>query len=862
MTEQTNLRLGLSQTEAAASRERYGSNALLKEKTKGFVRKFLENLADPIIKVLLFSVGAEILFSLGRCNWFEIGGILLAVLIATTVSTASEYGSEAAFRRLSEASAGKTIRTLRDGRYLSLPIEEIVVGDVILLNAGETIPADGRVISGKITVDQSALNGESAEATKRESDADADGKDLSSPCHVFRGSDVTSGSALVRVERVGSATYFGMVAKDVQSETRESPLKLRLSHLARQISRIGYVMAGLVAVVYLFNAIVASNGYDPERMLAAIRDIPSLISMLSRALTLSITVIVVAVPEGLPMMITVVLSANMKRMMKDQIMVKKLVGIETAGSLNILFTDKTGTLTIGKTVCEKIVCVGREASFSGAEKLYERNLPIYRELAAAVFGTAGETGEGNATDRALLSFFGKPKETLPDFSERLLFTSERKFSAVRTADGRAYCKGAPEIILKQCSAYLSESGEKIAAEKEQIEKLFYEENRNGARAVAFATRDGGGEWVFLAFAILKDRVRGGVREEVSRINGAGVQVVMLTGDGKETAAAIAAECGILRSASDILLTRDEFARMSDDEVKEILPHLRVLSRALPQDKTRLVRLSQELDLVVGMTGDGVNDAPSLKLADVGFAMGSGTDVAKGASDIVILDNSFSAIGKTVLYGRTIFKSIRKFITFQLMMNLAACGVTLLGQFFGIATPITIVQMLWVNIIMDTLGGLAFAGEAPIGYYMKEKPKRRDEKILTAEMLRQIAITGGYTLLLCAAFLKIPFFSSLFRKTPGDLAFFTGFYALFIFSGIFNSFNTRSERLGLLHNIGKNKLFLLIMSLVALIQVLMIYFGGALFRCTPLTGRELLTVILLAASVIPFDFLRRVVAKFS
>ena len=336
---------------------------------------------------------------------------------------------------------------------------------------------------------------------------------------------------------------------------------------------------------------------------------------------------------------------------------------------------------------------------------------------------------------------------------------------------------------------------------------------------------------------------------------------MLTGDGKETAAAIAKECGIISGAhGEIVLTSSELALMSDDEVKAVLPRLRVLARALPQDKTRLVKLSQEEELVVGMTGDGINDAPSLKLADVGFAMGNGADIAKDASDIVLLDNSFFSINRTILYGRTIFKSIRKFITFQLIMNIAACGVSLVGQFLGIGSPITIIQMLWVNIIMDTLGGLAFAGEAPLEYYMREKPKRRNEPLLSREMLFQIFFDGGYTLLLCIFFLTLNFFKGAFRQSSGNICFMTAFYALFIFSGIFNCFGARCERLNIFANISKNRPFIFILLLISVIQILMIYYGGAIFRTVPLLSKELLRVVVLAFSVLPFEMLRRSIAK--
>ena len=350
----------------------------------------------------------------------------------------------------------------------------------------------------------------------------------------------------------------------------------------------------------------------------------------------------------------------------------------------------------------------------------------------------------------------------------------------------------------------------------------------------------------------------GVREAVASVMRAGVQIVMVTGDNKDTAESIAEECGFYKkNAGDIALTSAELALLDDAEVMKILPRLRVLARSLPQDKTRLVEISAKCNLVVGMTGDGINDAPALKRADVGFAMGSGTEIAKSAGDIVILNDSFEAISKTVLYGRTIFKSIRKFITFQLIMNLAACGITLIGPYIGIDTPITIIQMLWVNIIMDTLGGLAFAGEPPLAYYMYEKPKHREEPILSRGMLSHVAFNGVYTLALLVFFLTYAPIRSFFGSLDRHL---TAFYALFIFSGIINSFTARSERMFIFSGIFKNRAFLLIMSFISAIQLIIIYFGGNLFRSLPLTPRELACVIFMSLSVIIFDGIRRIFTK--
>lgn len=847
---------GLSPQQVSLSRETHGDNSLAKEKSKGFFGRFFENLSDPIIKVLIAAVVLEIVFTFGKCNLLETGGIILAVIIATTVSTASEYGSEQAFRKMQEENDAAIARVIRAQQIIEIPANELVVGDCILLRSGETVYADGVILDGNLTVDQSALNGESKDARKRPQKGGSKG-DLSFEGRVYRGTYVRDGEAVALVEDVGAQTYYGAVAREVQTQTRTSPLKLRLSKLASQISMIGYFMAAIVGLTYLFFTFVVDAGFDPDRIINQMSDITFLFATLTHALTLMITVVVVAVPEGLPMMITVVLSANMKRMSKDNVMVKKLVGIETAGSMNLLFTDKTGTLTTGKTtVFGVITCDGFYKSFSALKKAEF----AYKYLQIAAF-SSGFSG-GNSTDAALRAFFEGDRECGLEIKSQVPFSSDKKYSAVTLKDGITVVKGAPELILSHAKYSISKDGSYHRFRRDAIDSEFRERASRGERIIAFALYDPAYEGlIFISLVSLKDRLRPGAREAVEGIKKAGVQVVMITGDSKETACAVARECGIIRSASgEGVYTHDELEALNDEDLKKIIPSLRIIARALPQDKTRLVRIAQECELVVGMTGDGINDAPALKLADVGFAMGSGTDIAKGAGDIVILDNSIFAISKTILYGRTIFKSIRKFISFQLMMNLTACGVSLIGQFIGIESPITIIQMLWINIIMDTLGGLAFAGEPPLDYYMMELPKARNEKILSNEMLHQIVFTGGFTLLLSIAFLRIDFFRSLFRVGVADSVLMTGFYGLFVFAGIFNCFNSRSERMRLFSNIGKNKTFLFIMSLIAIIQVLMIYFGGDVFRTVPLTFRELLNVVLISSLVIPFDMIRRVFKK--
>lgn len=854
---------GLTIAEVKKSQELHGDNSLTKEKKKSFLKRFFENLSDPIIKILLIALVVQIILTFSHINYFEIGGIFAAIMISTLVSTISEYRSEEAFNKLSVDGFSGEASVLREGEIRRIPISQIVVGDIIYLSVGEKIHADGELISGRISVDQSALNGESEECIK------TSGKDhswdLSSSNKVFRGSVITDGNGIMRVGRVGAKTFYGMVAKDVQTETRESPLKLRLAHLASQISKIGYVIAAVVGITYLFNAFVIDNGFDIGRISLFLSDFPSVMSSLLGALTLMITVIVVAAPEGLPMMITVVLSSNMKRMLSDNILVKKLVGIETAGSMNILFTDKTGTITVGKPEVEKIITVCGSvrgiAQIKRMKNIYDV-LNISAHYNTDVVDMGGELTGGNPTDRAIYEYFKNEIAPICNIQSKVSFSSERKLSSVSFKNGKIITKGAAERIMSECRYALCENGETVIFDLKSVYNEYIDAVNQGQRVIGVSINEGGSEGeTFVALIVMKDKIRKGVFDSVKQVTNAGIQTVMITGDGKETASAIAKECGIFNpAAGHIALSSEELNKMSDDDLKQIIPKLRVVSRALPQDKARLVRLSQDMDLVVGMTGDGINDAPSLKLSDVGFAMESGTDIAKSASDIVILDNSFLAISRTILYGRTIFKSIRKFITFQLTMNLAACGVSLLGQFIGVETPITIIQMLWINIIMDTLGGLAFAGEPPLEYYMQEKPKRRDEQILSREMLNQIFITGLYTLIISLVFLSSPTVRLMYGGYLPTEKFYTAFYALFIFSGIINCLLARSSRLWLLSNILKNKPFIFIMILISIIQIGMIYFGGEIFRCVPLNINELGFAISLALSVIPFEMIRRLFYK--
>ena len=569
------------------------------------------------------------------------------------------------------------------------------------------------------------------------------------------------------------------------------------------------------------------------------------------------------------MMITVVLSSNMKRMLRDRVLVKKLVGIETAGSLNLLFTDKTGTLTEGKLSLSRIITgAGAERTLS---ELRSASPPLVSLLSESAH-KGSEAGGGNATDRALSRALPRSAENPLSVRERLSFRSDRKYSAVSLSDGSALYRGAPERLLPLCSAYLTDEGEEVALDRRRSEKIkeaFRRAASRGERVIAVARAASApralaepNALTLVALLTLSDRLRREVTGAVSRLRRAGIAVVMITGDAPETAAAIASASGIMNGERTLVLTSEMLSRMSDSEIASALPKIAAVARAVPQDKTRLVRIAEGKGLVVGMTGDGVNDAPALRLADVGFAMGSGTEVAREAGDVVLLDDSLSSIANAVLYGRTIFGSIRKFITFQLMMNLAAVGVSLFGEISGLGSPISIIRMLWVNLIMDTLGGLAFAGEPPLESSMREKPKRRDEPILNRYMIGQILVTGGAILLLSIAFLVSPLTRRLFEYESNPIAFGTAFFLFFILAGLFGCFCARTERLYLLAHLGRNRAFILIMLLISIIQLVMIYLGGAVFETVPLSVHVMLRVLLLALLVLPIDLLRKLFAHLS
>lgn len=842
--------IGLTDEEVVKSRNKYGSNEIKKTNNNSFFKLLLESLGDPMIKILLIVLGIKVVFLFAEFDWFETLGILIAIFIASLISTISEYGSNKAFQKLLENNNQKMVKVKRNGKLCLISINDIVVSDIVYLNNGDYIPADGEIIDGSILIDESSINGESRETYK-------DSKLSGEKRKVYKGTIVTSGECIVKVYSVGVNTLFGKIAKEVQEKSSDSPLRIRLKHLASIISKIGYVGAFLVFVSYLFSSIVIANNFNLNLIIGCVSNVSLMIDYVIYALTLAVTIIIVSVPEGLPMMVALVLSTNMKKMIKKNILVKKMVGIETAGSLNVLLTDKTGTLTNGKLSVYGIINY-QDKLFNNDVELYK--YPKYYNIVgnSIVLNNDAVISDnkiinGNSTDKALISFMNYISDE--KIIKKESFDSDKKYSLVET-NNYIYYKGAPEVLIPKCKYYLNNDVEDSHVDFDYLNRVIAKYMHKGYRVISLCYKNkSNNNVVYVGSVLLKDEIRKDAKEGIKLIKSSGVKMIMVTGDSLDTALFISKELNLL-SDDDIYLTSSDLSLMSDDEIKSKINKIKVVARAKPHDKSRLVKIIKEMNLVVGMTGDGINDAAALKKCDVGFAMGSGTDVAKEASDIVILDDNINSISMAILFGRTIFKNIRKFIIFQLTMNICAMSLSIIGPFIGISTPVTVMQMLWINMIMDTLAGLAFAYEEPLLSYMDEKPKSKNEPIINKYMYEEIVFTGLYSSLLCILFLKIPFVKSLIRYDVNDKYFLTAFFALFVFMGIFNAFNTRTNKYNLFYKIKNNKVFLIIFMLVAIMQIYFIYYGGIIFRTYGLNLKELLIVLGLAFSVVPVDLFRK------
>ncbi len=863
------LKKGLSEEQVTQSKEKFGTNELAKKEQESLWSMFVGAFDDIWIKVLCGALALKVALALlgmmipaiaGENDVVEIISIILAIGLATGFSTLSEYRNTSRSEALQEEYNKTYAKVIRGGKLVKILTSEIVKGDTVLIQSGDKVPADGLIFEGNVKVSQAALNGESRDESKSAAETmeDAETTDYNSESKVFMGSVVTSGEGYMVVTVVGDASELGKINKaltdDSEEDERKDTSSLKLEVVAAGIGKLGVSAAAIAGILQVVLTIMrADEAVTPVFV----------VLLAAEAVMLMASIVIMAVPEGLPMMNSLVQSMNTESMYKKNILVSHKAAFSDSAYMNLLFSDKTGTITEGNLSLVEFVT----GDGSVADKLLDKEF-----LEAITLNNLAKISEGKAIgsnnmDRALLTYAiaNGAAETIDSSKVKEVsgFDSEKKCATVELNDGTVYWKGATENVIDDITHYKAKDGsvlEFTAAEKEKVTEQMIAEAKRTMKLLSVAKFEGGRK-VLLAVLCLRDNVRKDAVETVEVLNRAGIQVVMVTGDAEETAVAIAREAGILKDENtDVVLTHDELEEMSDEELKKKLPNLRVVSRAKPLDKKRLVTMAQQLDDVCGMTGDGVNDAPALKQADIGFAMGDGTAVAQEAGDVVILNNSLTSIKDCVLNSRTMAKSVGKFLIFQLTVNISTLLMNIIAPVLGWTEPFSIVQILWINLIMDTLAAMAFGGEPILDRYMNDKPVKRTDNILTGYIKSAIGTSsvfitlgsililediGGITSYVMPASCTDPL---LYEKTF--------MFAFFIYSVIFNSFNTRSDRFNLFEHIGENKNFILVMGSIFILQTVIIQIGGQVFNTTMLSTRALLVSMALGFLIIPVDLVRK------
>ncbi len=955
----TDLRKGLTAAEVVASRKAHGDNLLTPPSRDPWWIQLLEKFTDPLIVILMVAAVISfipVIFVPGH-SWIESAGIICAVLLATLVGFVNEYKANKEFDILNQVSDGDPVRVLRDGKHTNVPRSELVVGDVVTLETGAEVPADGLVVEATaLKINQSSLTGESEPVTKRPGEQGESLPGAYPRNLALRSTLVTEGHGVILITRVGDSTEIGKVAEAASEESEEkSPLNQQLDGLAKGINVLGSSIA-----LFLFAALVAHDAIRGTFVLSGVQWgffagvvvsmavvllkvwYPILQDLLSYAhielpapgiveaegigswlkcfvggvvlfavflgvmvgagllamdpstwmteaaannillyFMIAITLIVVAVPEGLPMSVTLSLAYSMRKMAKQNNLVRQMDACETIGAATVVCSDKTGTLT------ENRMSV-RGCDFPEVEeKKSEANMFPLLALAVCANSTADldESGKvlGNVTEGAMLSFLAKAgvaydeiRQNTPLVSQ-LPFSTQNKFMATcvrsRVLDGRAvvHVKGAPEIVLAMCSrAWDGELTEErrdailqgiASAQRKAMRVLglaYVEAEPADADAILQACHD----LTWMGSFVIQDPVRPDVPDAVAACLQAGVGVKIVTGDNKETACQIGREIGLLPEgelAPGSVLTGEEFGKLDDAQLREEAPKLRVLSRAKPMDKLRLVKALQEDNQVVAVTGDGTNDAPALNHADVGLSMGiTGTSVAKEASDIILLDDSFSSITKAIKWGRSLYRNIQKFIVFQLTVNVAACGIAALGPFIGVELPLTVTQMLWVNLIMDTFAALALATEPPSDDVMKQAPRDKTAFIITPTMWRWILVFGIAFIVALVAYVRYITPGGAEASRHDVTVLFTGFVML----QFWNLFNARVYGTNncFLKGLTGNISFLAIAAIILVGQIVAVQFGGNIFRTEALPLKDWLLIAAVTCPVLVIGEIVRICGR--
>ena len=875
---------GLTGEQAEKSKNEFGTNALAKKEQESLWSMFIGAFDDIWIKVLCGALLLKIVLAVlpifvpamesSGNDVVEIISIIIAIALATGFSTLSEYRNTSRSEALQEEYNKTFAKVMRDGKLLSILTSDIVKGDTVLIQAGDKVPVDGLIFSGSVKVSQAALNGEFRDESK-EAAADmseAESGDYNSKVKVFMGSVVTSGEAYMVATVIGDASELGKINAALNDgdgqEERQDTSSLKLEAVAAGIGKLGVsaaVIAGVLDVI--------ANILDITRAGGTV-GVVSILIFIASAVMLMASIVIMAVPEGLPMMNSLVQSMNTESMYKKNILVSHKAAFSDSAYMNILFSDKTGTITEGNLSLVEFVLGNGEITETIADKDFIEAITL-NNLAKV---SEGKAIGSNNMDRALLSYalshgYDDSKNDPDRIKEISGFDSEKKCATVDLKDGTRYWKGATENIIGELTHYVLPGGEikEFGSDcRSRVEEMMVKQAERTMKLLS-VVKIAEGKTILMAVLCLRDNVRQDAIETVEILNKAGIQVVMVTGDAEKTATAIAKEAGILSSDGNVVLTHDELEGMSDEEVMKVLPQLRVVSRAKPLDKRRLVSLAQKLENVCGMTGDGVNDAPALKQADIGFAMGDGTAVAQEAGDVVILNNSLTSIKDCVLNSRTMAKSVGKFLIFQLTVNIATLLMNILAPVLdlanieGAAEPFSIVEILWINLIMDTLAAMAFGGEPILDRYMNEKPAKRTDNILTDYIISAIGVSSVFITIISILILADVgglVSANIIPATAADPNLYkkTFMFAFFIYAIIFNSLNTRSENFNLFEHIEENRNFILVMGSIFVLQTIIIEIGGEVFGTTMLEPKALIVAMILGILIIPVDFIRKMIVS--
>ena len=859
---------GLSSKEVLKSRELHGSNKLPEPKLDKWYDFAKEALSEKITMILIAIAVLQLFLGvMGVMDLSDPIMILVVLAIVTCIAVKTGLGVQKSAAELRAKTSVRYCDVIRDGKVQTINKDELVVGDLVCVGMGQEIFADGYLLEGKISVNNAAINGETKECKKTPIEGYVHKKTTSTDAYtnqncLFAGTTVMSGEGKMIVTDVGVNTVNGDTLVKMQTlEAPKTALDIALDNLSDFISKWG-----TIAAVITFAVLTISGGIQVGYGEYFSGGVLNIIQKIAQNFSVALTIIVAAVPEGLPLIVKLVTKQNVKTMEKFNILAKNPGKIPELAYVDIICTDKTGTLTTGIMTPKKIIDgFGNEVN---NDSVLWNNIKANISLNnSATFDSENNITGGNSIDRAVLSLVNP--EAYADIQKKYpvklkqVFNSSNKYSAFTTKDGITYYKGAPEKLIEHCTKVMDSSGEIIENnDNDTLSNAITAMTSNAMRCIAVTMADGDlveneipNNMTFLGIIGVVDPVRDEVPSAVKTAHKAGIQVIEITGDCIETAVAVATECGIYKDG-DLALTNDEFEAMSDDEVKSIIPRLRVISRCSPNTKLRLVTLAQEIGKSVAMTGDGVNDSPALKRADVGFGMQGGSDVAKEASDIVLTDDNFASVVKAVELGRTFMHNIMMFLEFQLPINISLLILSVIYPMIATGALLASVQILIVNIIMDSLNSLSFGGEPPKDEYMTEKPIKKGSGLFIRGAKKRIAIS---TVAFIALY-GIITFSPIANMFASETEAMTARFALLCFMAVFNGFNIRTEHINLFNGIGKNKLFSAIAIGIFVMTFALCNFAENLIKVTALDFKHWVVVVILAFMVIPIDLIRKIIEK--